>query len=77
MEEASVRMAIPGTRNDRLNAAAFNLGQLVAAGQLDAHEVGGVLLDAAVAAGLTEVEAWATIRSGLTAGQLRPRARTA
>jgi hypothetical protein len=77
LEEASVRMAIPGTRNHRLNAAAFSLGQLVGAGLLNAHEVGGVLLDAAVAAGLTESEAWATIRSGLTAGQLQPRARTA
>ncbi len=77
MEEASVRMAVAGTRNDRLNSASFSLGQLVAAGQLDLHEVAGALLEAAVAAGLSETEAQRTIESGMAAGLRHPRGRTA
>jgi hypothetical protein len=76
-EEAMVRMSIPGSRNHRLNAAAFSLGQLVGAGMLDVNEVAGTLLGAAQAAGLSEIEAQRTIASGLTAGQRHPRERTA
>ncbi len=77
LEESAVRTAIPGTRNHRLNAAAFSLGQLVAGGQLDLNLVAGTLLDAAIAAGLAETEARRTIESGIAAGQLQPRGRTA
>jgi hypothetical protein len=70
-------MSIPGSRNHRLNAAAFSLGQLVGAGMLDVNEVAGTLLGAAQAAGLSEIEAQRTIASGLTAGQRHPRERTA
>jgi|GEM_PF-589756 len=62
-----------GTRNNTLNAAAFALGQLVAAGLLDRADVERRLLAAALAAGLDEPEARATLRSGLDAGQEQPR----
>lgn len=77
LEESSVRMAIPGTRNHTLNRAAYSLGQLVAGALLDINLVAGSLLDAAIAAGLTEVEARRTIESGIAAGQQHPRGRTA
>jgi hypothetical protein len=70
-EVAGVAAARPGTRNDSLNRAAFRLGQLAAAGNLDALHA--PLLDAALTAGLTEREALGTINSGLTAGQRHPR----
>ena len=63
----------PGTRNDTLNRAAFRLGQLVAAGYGTLEEIERHLLDAALATGLTESEAQATIASGLRAGQQHPR----
>ena len=48
-----------------MNRAAFNLGQLVAAGLLEAEEVRAVLLAAALEAGNPEAKARATITSGL------------
>lgn len=72
-ECAAVASTPPGGRNAALNAAAFNLGQLVGAGVLDAHEATGRLLDAAAACGLGEAEARGTIRSGLEAGSKQPR----
>ena len=70
-ELAGVAAAQPGTRNDRLNRAAFRLGQLVGNGAV--HELEQQLLAAALAAGLTESESRATIASGLGAGQRHPR----
>ncbi len=70
-------MAVEGTRNHRLNAAAFSLGQLVGAGLLHLDAVAGALLVAALASGLGETEAMRTIGSGLAAGQRCPRGRTA
>jgi putative DNA primase/helicase len=64
-----------GRRNATLNRAAFNLGQLVAAGLLDAEEVRTVLLAAALEAGNPEAKAQATITSGLRGGISRPRRR--
>jgi hypothetical protein len=58
-----------------LNRAAFNLGQLVAAGLLDAADVQVVLLAAALEAGNPEAKARATIASGLSAGAAKPRRR--
>jgi hypothetical protein len=77
-EAAAVRTAAPGTCNHTLNRAAFNLGQLVAAGLLDAEQVRTVLLEAAMAAPATghadrERKAHQTIKSGLRAGQQQPR----
>jgi hypothetical protein len=77
-EAAAVRAAAPGTCNHTLNRAAFNLGQLAAAGLLEPGEVGAVLLEAALAAPATGHadrgrRARATIESGLGAGARTPR----
>ena len=62
-----------GTRNDSLNAAAYSLGQLVGADLLDRADVESQLEAIALAIGLGDREAAATIRSGLDAGQKTPR----
>jgi len=73
-EEAErVRRAPVGTRNNTLNAAAFALGQLVAAGLLERETVEGELAAAAYQAGLEEPEVSRTLRSGLEAGLQEPR----
>jgi hypothetical protein len=77
-EAARVRAAAPGSCNDTLNRAAFNLGQLVAAGLLNADQVHQVLLAAGLAAPATghtdrERKATATITSGLRGGAAKPR----
>ena len=74
-ERAAVATAPIGRRNATLNRAAFNLGQLVAAGLLDAAEVQAVLLTAALEAGNPEAKAQATITSGLAGGVAKPRRR--
>lgn len=71
-EVCGLRDAPDGTRNDRLNVAAFALGQLVGA---------GALVESVACAALEEVaSAWpnlkksrGTIRSGLSAGITKPR----
>ena len=72
-ELADVASAAPGTRNDTLNRAAFRLAQLAASGHGSLDELTAALLDAALAAGLTDAEALATIASALRAGQQHPR----
>jgi hypothetical protein len=62
-----------GSRNPRLNEAAFKLGQLVAGGLLSESEVRAGLEDAARRCGLQPREAKATIASGLRAGLREPR----
>jgi hypothetical protein len=62
-----------GSRNDRLNEAAFKLGTLVGAGVLSRPEAEDALAAAARRAGLGEAEIRATIRSGLDDGEKRPR----
>jgi hypothetical protein len=79
-EAAMVRAAPSGSCNDTLNRAAFNLGQLVAAGLLDADQVRAVLLAAALQAPTTghvdrQRKAKATIASGLRGGAAKPRRR--
>jgi hypothetical protein len=74
-ERADVATAQPGRRNATLNRAAFNLGQLVAAGLLETDQVRAVLLAAALEAGNPEVKARATINSGLAGGAAKPRRR--
>ncbi len=68
-----VGLAAEGSRNDRLNTAAYNIGQIVGDGLLSRGEVEAALLAAATRAGLPETEATATIRSGLDAGIREPR----
>jgi hypothetical protein len=74
-ERTAVGTAQPGRRNATLNRAAFNLGQLVAAGLLDVDQVRAVLLAAALEAGNPEAKARATIESGLRGGAAKPRRR--
>ena len=71
-----VRHAPEGCRNHTLNRAAFALGQIAGAGLLDSSEVETRLRDAAMGAGLGEREALLTIRSGISAGEARPRGPT-
>jgi hypothetical protein len=73
-ETSRVATALPGTRNDTLNRAAFSLGQLVAAGLLPPIPVITGLIAAAMQAGLSEDEASRTVRSGLAGGVRKPRA---
>ena len=68
-----VRSAPEGRRNATLNRAAFSLGQIAAAGIIDADTIRNILTDSALGAGLGNREIDATIRSGLTAGLRHPR----
>jgi bifunctional DNA primase/polymerase-like protein len=72
-----VAAALPGTRNSALNTAAFNLFQLVAAGELDEQDARDRLYEAAEICGLVADDGapsvWATINSGAAAGRQQPR----
>ncbi|WP_415519298.1 MAG: bifunctional DNA primase/polymerase [Desulfovibrio aminophilus] len=72
-ECGKVALAPQGSRNATLNTAAFNIGQLVAGGEIDRSEAEGALLHAALRAGLSEAEAGKTLGSGLAAGEQEPR----
>jgi hypothetical protein len=72
-EVGRIRSAPVGQRNHTLNAAAYSLGQLIAAGAFHHDPVVEALTVAAAAAGLQTAEITATIDSGLTAGARRPR----
>ena len=75
----TVAKARPGTRNSSLNAAAFNLFQIVAGGRLDDQEVRDRLFKAAEACGLVADDGaqsvWATIDSAAQAAKGHPRSR--
>lgn len=68
-----ISTAPEGSRNACLNAAAFSLGTLIAAGELVEGEAVEGLTEAAQEAGLTDAEISRTIGSGLEAGKLSPR----
>lgn len=72
-ECAKVALAPQGGRNATLNTAAFNIGQLVAGGEIDRSEAEAALLHAALRAGLPEAEAGKTLASGMDAGEQEPR----
>lgn len=76
-EVGELTTALPGERNPRLNTAAFSLGQLVAGGELEEHEVREALLRACTANGLLGEDGKRacerTIDSGLTSGKRSPR----
>lgn len=74
-EADRVAHAPVGSRNHALNVAAFSLGQLVGAGELDRAIAVNTLFNAGCAAGLTETEVLRTIASGLRAGADKPRQR--
>jgi hypothetical protein len=72
--ECSELAATPeGQRNQRLNTAAFALGQIVAGGSLSDSEAWDALREAAQRCGLGHSETEATIASGMGAGQREPR----
>ena len=72
-ESREVALAPAGQRNQRLNGAAYRLGQLVGAGLVPEAAVTEILLAAAQTAGLGDRESQATVRSGLRAGARHPR----
>ena len=78
-EISALLRTAPGKRNHQLNRAAFTLGQLVAANELNRVDVERQLYDSAVSIGLDSdpdcgIEGiWNTIRSGLTKGMQKPR----
>lgn len=63
-----------GDRNNRLNEAAFAIGQLVAGGQIVEQEARQALRKAARKSGLEKREITKTLRSGLRSGKDHPRA---
>lgn len=72
-EAEAVAQAPEGTRNQALNIAAFNLGQLVGGEVIDQRTVEDTLAAAAREAGLEDREIRSTIASGLRAGMANPR----
>jgi hypothetical protein len=70
-ELEAVALSGDGNRNHSLNKAAFSLGRFVARGELDAVDVGDALVGAALAAGLSRIEATRTVASGLRAAIVR------
>lgn len=72
-ELSELSNAQKGERNNRLNHAAFCLGQLVVSGDLDENYALNSLLTTALCIGLTQSEATMTIQSGLNSGKGKPR----
>ena len=72
-EAERVAQAVEGERNDTLNSAAFNIGQLVASGDVARAEAEAALLEAGTHAGLPNDEVIGTIASGLNGGINSPR----
>jgi P4 family phage/plasmid primase-like protien len=72
-EIANVQGATQGTRNGALNKAAFSLGQIIAGGALQEHDVRERLSAAATDIGLLPSEIDRTITSGFSAGFAEPR----
>lgn len=71
-EVDGVHQAVEGTRNDRLNLAAFKMGQLIVTGRIDRATVESELLSAALAVGLPENESRRTITSGIEGAARKP-----
>ena len=78
-EIGELAAALPGTRNDRLNCAAFRLFQLVSGAELDGDQVVERLIEASHRNGLIKDDGLrsvlATIQSGARAGLNFPRSR--
>ncbi len=72
-ELGRVAVATAGTRNDTLVRAAFRLGQLAAAGELDPAGAAEALHHVAARIGLSDHEIERTIVSGMRAGAAAPR----
>jgi hypothetical protein len=65
--------ACTSNRNDFLNAKAYSIGRIIAAGALDYQTAHAALFGAGVACGLTPSEVQATLISGLSDGMTVPR----
>ncbi len=72
-ETDRILSASPGTRNNALYIASVALGQLVAGGALNEHEITAWLSACALQVGQKPDEVHRTISSGLQAGSRRPR----
>jgi len=72
-EVTLVRQAPEGQRNDTLNRAAYDVGQLVAGGEISRQEAEEQLRQAALASGLRASEVEKTLASGINAGLANPR----
>jgi hypothetical protein len=72
-ELAALQATPEGRRNDQLNIAALNMGQLVASGHLPELETRDALYQMGVSVGLTETETRATVASGMSKGLTQPR----
>ena len=76
-EAAKLSAMQPGGRNQALNDAALRLGEMVGSGWIDCETVVPELWEAATINGYRAKDgdgaAWATLRSGLTAGMKNPR----
>ena len=68
-----VRSTPEGGRNDQLNRSAFNIGRLIAGGEIQRLEAEAALFDAARACGLSDSEARKTLQSGIENGMKNPR----
>lgn len=68
-----IERAAKGTRNARLNRAAFSIGTLITAGNINIEYAIEALTTAALNAGLRRIEIDKTIASGLKAGINKPR----
>jgi hypothetical protein len=62
-----------GSRNHQLNVASFNMGRLVAAGDIDETEAASALIEQGQRIGLGATEYERTVASGLGAGMQQPR----
>lgn len=74
-EVSAVRDSSEPGRNNRLNEAAFSIGTLIGAGELEEAPAVHELHAAALACGLGAREAAATIASGIAGGKASPRER--
>ena len=72
-ELQEVLSAGEGTRNVTLHLAAWNLGQLVAGGMLEAGRTEGLLCQAGERIGLPPAEVLRTVASGFRAAAQYPR----
>jgi len=69
-----LRRANEGERNATLNEVSFSLGQLIAGGELaNQGDVEDAIKEVAAEIGLGDAETIATMRSGISAGLLKPR----
>ena len=72
-ELVSLTEAKPGQRNDALNLAAFKIGNFVGAGAVPREWAEAELIRCGCSLGLSERAVLATVASGLTAGEKKPR----